>query len=612
MDEAIASLNGNVPASIIFVSGGTFNLGKSGSEQDLVSQPSGGTIEYKIEARHMKHPPSIENRDFEASVASSSDITAGPMEIDTLMQEFKRNQGRREQVKTERKQTNKDSFVNSNLASVSTLKATSNIRLGNLSSHVTASMLNNEFSCYGPILSSKMMIPRLDEVRDRKTCGFVLFAHRSDAERAKLERDGSNFHGNPLVMDWAPAPDPQSLARMKNDLLSSLHFSSASHEALMLKESSSRTYSSFSKIIPRGSEVVYIVHTENKKTEKLAELVARDGLHIEDAIMQQERGNPDYGFLFDISSNDYLYYRWRLNALRQGEKSPQSKPFQLDPNGPYLIPPLPKHETLFSDANDSTSSSYMDFIPAHLAKDGIPLSEAERTHLEVEILHSITASRADIALAMQWIIEHEQNAPEIVQLLTESLTITETKLGLKLARLFLISDVLHNVRHLETVIPGEFPKLWLFTACFYTTLPVIMKSFGNKYKTIPGRISAQSFKDQVYKVLANWKKQNLYMPIYVEQLTQYFNDPNFLPPSTTSPPLNVPNNATPKPKSIEVSQNTDPTPKTAYPLVPHQPTEDDIDGTPISVYPENGLPIDFDALLKEEIEHVRKQALPLA
>jgi len=53
-------------------------------------------------------------------------------------------------------------------------------------------MLEQEFSKYGPIISTKCMIPRSDEEYRRGTMsGFIFFALREDAEMAMREKNGS-------------------------------------------------------------------------------------------------------------------------------------------------------------------------------------------------------------------------------------------------------------------------------------------------------------------------------------------------------------------------------------------------------------------------------------
>ena len=60
-----------------------------------------------------------------------------------------------------------------------------------------------EFGKYGSITSVKIMYPRTDEHRSRGSLsGFVQFQAREEAEQAKRELDGKQFHGMPIRIDW--------------------------------------------------------------------------------------------------------------------------------------------------------------------------------------------------------------------------------------------------------------------------------------------------------------------------------------------------------------------------------------------------------------------------
>jgi U2-associated protein SR140 len=50
--------------------------------------------------------------------------------------------------------------------------------------------------------------------------------------------------------------------------------------------------------------------------------------------------------------------------------------------------------------------------------------------------------------AMGFALDHAESAPEIVEVLTDSLTILKTSVLSKIARLFLVSDILHNIQGL--------------------------------------------------------------------------------------------------------------------------------------------------------------------
>lgn len=72
-----------------------------------------------------------------------------------------------------------------------------------------------------------------------------------------------------------------------------------------------------------------------------------------------------------------------------------------------------------------------------------PLSELERDRFE-DLLRQLTVERAAICEAMVFALDNADAAGEVVDILAQSLSLAETPVPLKVARLFLASDILHN------------------------------------------------------------------------------------------------------------------------------------------------------------------------
>ena len=68
---------------------------------------------------------------------------------------------------------------------------------------------------------------------------------------------------------------------------------------------------------------------------------------------------------------------------------------------------------------------------------------SQRDRLE-DMLRDLSPERSKIGDAMVWCLEHAESAEEIVECLAESLSLLETPLAKKIARLYLVSDILHN------------------------------------------------------------------------------------------------------------------------------------------------------------------------
>lgn len=76
---------------------------------------------------------------------------------------------------------------------------------------------------------------------------------------------------------------------------------------------------------------------------------------------------------------------------------------------------------------------------------------------------------------------------QIVDVLTESLTLKETLIPTKVARLMLVSDVLHNSS-------ARVKNASAYRTGFEARLPDIMESFNDLYRNITGRITAEALK----------------------------------------------------------------------------------------------------------------------
>lgn len=76
---------------------------------------------------------------------------------------------------------------------------------------------------------------------------------------------------------------------------------------------------------------------------------------------------------------------------------------------------------------------------------------------------------------------------QIVEVLTESLTLKETPIPTKVARLMLVSDVLHNSS-------APVKNASAYRTKFEASLPDIMESFNDLYRSITGRITAEALK----------------------------------------------------------------------------------------------------------------------
>lgn len=159
---------------------------------------------------------------------------------------------------------------------------------------------------------------------------------------------------------------------------------------------------------------------------------------FEAIIMNREMNNPMYRFLYDNDSPAHIYYRWKLFSLLQGDTTTEwrEKEFRMFTNGSIWKPPqlnffnqgMP--EELISDDETAEPNKGQ-------------LSVAQRNRLE-DLIRHLTPERAKIADAMIFCIEHADAADEICECIAECLMNSETAIHKKIARIYLVSDILHN------------------------------------------------------------------------------------------------------------------------------------------------------------------------
>jgi U2-associated protein SR140 len=311
------------------------------------------------------------------------------------------------------------------------------------------------------------MRPRYDDGKD-VTTGFVCYASRSDAEAALRKMDGAFINGSEIRVGWAKQP---SKVRMDSR-------ETRQHQTNVPPPRLAN--------IPHGapSIAVTLPHPSAQCViDDVAVLVCQHGPELEQTLMNQEPSNPKLQFLFLSGSPENIYYRWKTFSLFHGDTldSWREDAFQMFEHGPYWIPPQCASPLVVPKPHATPSGTTNTSSPL-----GKPLGDRDRDEFE-DLLRALTISSRRIRAAMGFSLDHSESAPEIVQVLTESLTIHETPTQTKIARLFLVSDILHN-----TSI-ATLPNLHLFRSGFEATLPLIFKSFNEKLKSITGRISRATF-----------------------------------------------------------------------------------------------------------------------
>ncbi|XP_056332284.1 U2 snRNP-associated SURP motif-containing protein isoform X2 [Danio aesculapii] len=446
---------------------------------------------------------------------------------------------------------------------------TTNLYLGNINPQMNEEMLCQEFGRYGPLASVKIMWPRTDEERAReRNCGFVAFMTRRDAERALKHLNGKMIMNFEMKLGWGkgvPIPPhpiyipPSMMEHTLPPPPSGLPFNAQPKERLKnpnaamppppkCKEEFEKTLSQaiVKVVIPTERNLLSLIH-------RMIEFVVREGPMFEAMIMNREINNPLYRFLFENQSPAHVYYRWKLYTILQGESPTKWKTedFRMFKNGSLWRPP-PLNPYLHGTPEDEEREDEDD---EEICKKG-SLKDEERDKLE-ELLRGLTPRKSDIAGGMFFCLTHADAAEEIVECIAESLSILKTPLPKKIARLYLVSDVLYNSS-------AKVANASYYRKFFETKLCQIFSDLNATYKTIQGHLQSENFKQRVMSCFRAWEDWAVYPDPFLIKLQNIFLGLVSLDPE-----------------------------KEPEELVPEQPEKvEDIDGAPIVEEELDGAPLD--------------------
>ncbi|KAL8521814.1 hypothetical protein ACS0TY_012107 [Phlomoides rotata] len=400
---------------------------------------------------------------------------------------------------------------------------TTNLYVGNLSPQVDENFLLRTFGRFGPIASVKIMWPRTEEERRRqRNCGFVAFMNRADAQAAKDEMQGVVVYEYELKIGWGksvslpsqalPAPPPGHMAiRSKEGATVILSGPSGPPVTTVPSQNSELVLTpnvpDINVVPPDDNHLVHIIDT-------MALYVLDGGCAFEQAIMERGRGNPLFSFLFELGSKEHTYYVWRLYSFAQGDTLQRwrTEPFiMITGSGRWIPPPLPIVKG--PEQEKEAGSTYAAGKSKRLEVERT-LTDAQRDEFE-DMLRALTLERNQIKEAMGFSLDNADAAGEVVDVLTESLTLKETPIPTKVARLMLVSDILHNSS-------APVKNASAYRTRFEATLPDIMESFNDLYRSITGRITAEALKERVLKVLQVWADWFLFSDAYVNGLRATF------------------------------------------------------------------------------------------
>ncbi|KAM6911921.1 U2 snRNP-associated SURP motif-containing protein isoform 1-T1 [Lycodopsis pacificus] len=465
-----------------------------------------------------------------------------------------------------------------------TVPTTTNLYISCISPKMNEEILCKEFGKYGPLASVKIMWPRTDEERCRTSNrAFVAFMTRKDAERALSSLDGKVIMGFEIKLGWgkparippqplytpvgvrATPPPPSGLPfnaqprdRFRNDFTKPLGMSKGELDKT-LSEAVVKV------VIPTERNLLFLIH-------RMIEFVVREGPVFEAVIMNKEKSNPDYRFLFDNKSQDHVYYRWKLFSILQGQSPTEwrTADFRMFRGGSMWRPPIINN---YSERDDDRADVEEDVPPEEEVKKG-QLRAEHKQRLET-LLKELTPSRDDIANAMLFCLERADAAEEVVGHITESFSLLQTPLQKKIARLYLVSDILHN--SCAKVAGASYYRKY-----FETKLTEIFGDLNAAHKNIQARLQAEQFKQKVTSCFRAWEDWAIYPEPYLIHLQNIF-----LGFAKAVEELKEP--------AEEVSSFIDGAPMDHAPidgLPSHRAPVDDLDGCPLGWDPVDGVPVD--------------------
>ncbi|XP_036071240.1 U2 snRNP-associated SURP motif-containing protein isoform X2 [Oryzias melastigma] len=460
-----------------------------------------------------------------------------------------------------------------------TVPITTNLYINCISPKMNEEMLCREFCKYGPLASVKIMWPRTEEERGRTSNrAFVAFMTRKDAERAMAALDGKVIMGFEMKLGWgkparippqplytpigvrvAPPPpsglpfNAQPRDRFRNDFTKPLSSSKAELDKT-LSEAVVKV------VIPTERNLLFLIH-------RMIEFVVREGPMFEAIIMNKEKSNPDYRFLFDNKSQDHVYYRWKLFSILQGETPTKwrTADFRLFRGGSLWRPPVLNSYTESMEVEDQAP-------PEEELKKGQLRSE-HKQKLET-LLKELTPSREDIANAMLFCLGRADAAEEVVGLIADSFSLLQTPLQLKIARLYLVSDILHN--SCAKVAGASYYRKY-----FETKLPQIFGELNAAHKNIQARLQAEQFKQKVMICFRAWEDWAIYPEPYLIHLQNIFLGFAKAGEEVTEAV---------EEESVEIDGA--PLDRTAIDGLPLGRSAEDIDGCPMGWDPLDGVPVD--------------------
>lgn len=121
------------------------------------------------------------------------------------------------------------------------------------------------------------------------------------------------------------------------------------------------------------------------------------------------------------------------------------------------------------------------------------------------MLRAMSGKRGEVARCMAFCLEHGEAAAEVSNVVISSLLINSTAVPRKIARLHLISDIVHNSA-------VTLPSAWKYRQELQQRLGLVFDHLSTIYHSFSGRMTAETFKRQVVAVVDVWDDRIVFPP----------------------------------------------------------------------------------------------------
>ncbi|BEI99492.1 hypothetical protein CcaverHIS631_0405350 [Cutaneotrichosporon cavernicola] len=215
--------------------------------------------------------------------------------------------------------------------------------------------------------------------------------------------------------------------------------------------------------------------------QDVSKRIREHGPGLLDTLKERERENPKFAFLFEKETAAYYVFQHLVNSRFS-----------------FPEPPPPSfNEEGYASAYSSDSDEREEMSSSRKAA----LGKLANRRLEA-MLRSMSGKRVEIARAMEFALKRADAYDEVTQIICRSLCVEDTPIPRKIARLHLVSDILHNSS-------STLPNVWRYRQSFETRLPNVFEHFAKIHSRLleySGTLSANVFIQQVDAVLDIWER----------------------------------------------------------------------------------------------------------